>query len=214
MSEFKRKRIYYTKAQIKTGLVTEGEEFMFMDGTEYIGQYHTYTTEETFSEPNFVKDKSRMLIPYVPPIGTSDTVKLGGIPFDVAKNYVYDQIKEIKFKKSLTPNDTIVTPTDKDFGRGYMIRYFAKKVNDDIIIELDRDKKSEWGKDGGLDKHLWELFEFRWKVSGPEFDIIDKKSGILTQSGIVDTNRRTIALIAEKYPHISNILVNLTEYSE
>ena len=31
-NEFKRKRIYYTKAQIKTGLVTEGEEWMPQTG--------------------------------------------------------------------------------------------------------------------------------------------------------------------------------------
>jgi len=58
-SEFKRKRHYYTKAQIESGLMTDGKEWMFIDGTEYIGQYHKYTTKETFSEINFVKGKSR-----------------------------------------------------------------------------------------------------------------------------------------------------------
>ena len=45
----KRRRIYYTKAQVREGLVTEGGEWMFTDNVEYIGQYHTYTTGEVFS---------------------------------------------------------------------------------------------------------------------------------------------------------------------
>ena len=49
MSEFKRRRVYYTKNQIDSGLVTLGKEWMFIDGTEYIGQYHKYITDEVFS---------------------------------------------------------------------------------------------------------------------------------------------------------------------
>jgi len=213
MSEFRRKRIYYTKAQVTTGLYTEGNEWMFIDGEEYIGQYHKYTTEEVFSEPNFVKDKSRILIPYIPPIGTSDTIKIGGVPFDASKNFVYDQIKEVKFKKSLTPNDIVVEPTEKDFKRGYMERYFAHKINDKIVIELDKDNFSNIGKDDGLDKNLWEKIKIRWKVSGPEYDQRDKKSGILKESGIIDTNRRTTAIISEKYPHMMDVLVDLSKFS-
>jgi hypothetical protein len=213
MSEFRRKRIYYTKAQVTTGLYTEGNEWMFINGEEYIGQYHKYTTEEVFSEPNFVKDKSRILIPYIPPIGTQDTIKIGGVPFDASKNFVYDQIKEVKFKKSLTPNDIVVEPTEKDFKRGYMERYFAHKINDKIVIELDKDNFSNIGKDGGLDKNLWEKIKIRWKVSGPEYDQRDKKSGILKESGIIDTNRRTTAIISEKYPHMMDVLVDLSKFS-
>ena len=55
LDEFTRSRIYYTKAQIQNGLITSGKEWMFIDYTEYIGQYHTYTTNEIFSESTFVK---------------------------------------------------------------------------------------------------------------------------------------------------------------
>jgi len=215
MSEFKRKRIYYTKAQIKTGLVTEGEEWMFSDTTEYIGQYHTYTTNEVFSESNFIKDKSRKLIPYVPPINiqSEENTFPGGVVLDVTKNFSYDEIKKVDFKKSKIPNDTIAVPTDKDIKRGYMERYFAHKINDKIVIELDKDNFSNIGKDGGLDKNLWEKIKIRWKVSGPEYDQRDKKSGILKESGIIDTNRRTTAIISEKYPHMMDVLVDLSKFS-
>lgn len=214
MSEFKRKRIYYTKAQIKTGLVTEGEEWMFIDTTEYIGQYHTYTTNEVFSEPNFIKDKSRKLIPYVPPINiqSEQNTFAGGVVLDVTKNFSYDEIKKVDFKKSKIPNDTIAVPTDKDIKRGYMLRYFAHKINDRVIIELDKKGYSDVGKDGGLDKYLWEKFKIRWKISGPTNDVINTKSGITTESGVVDTNIRTISTLAEKYPDIVDYLSDVEEH--
>jgi len=214
MSEFKRKRIYYTKAQIKTGLVTEGEEWMFIDGTEYIGQYHRYTTDEVFSEANFIKDKSRKLIPYVPSISEQTELNTfsGGIVLDVAKNFEYDSIKKIDFKKSKIPNDFRATPTDKDIKRGYMERYFAHKVNDDIIIEIDKKGYSDVGKDGGLDKYLWEKFKIRWKISGPSYDLVNTKSGITTESGVIDTNLRTLTLLAERFPHIVDFLIDLEEH--
>lgn len=209
MSEFKRKRIYYTKAQIITGLVTEGKEWMFRDGTEYIGQYHRYTTNEVFSEANFVKDKSRILIPYVETV-TDESDEVG---INIKRNFEYDGIKTIKIKKSKTPNFAVIDKTDKDVNRGWMERYFASKVNDENILELDKEQYGKVGQDGGLDKNLWEKFKIRWKVSGPLYDLVDTKTGIIKETGIIDTNQRTINQLSEKYPHLEKVLLDLTEFS-
>ena len=215
MSEYTRKRIYYTKAQISTGLYTTGSEWMYIDGEEYIGQYHTYSTTEVFSQSNFVKDISRKLVPFIETMTIEDSLeKFDGVPLDSSKNFLYDELKTVTFKKSATPNDTLPLPTDKDYKRGYMERAFASKVNDDIVIELSKDAYSEVGKDGGLDINLWEKFKVRWKISGPKNDIIDKKSGIRIESGIIDTNQRTVSILTEKYPSIIDILSNFEEYSE
>ena len=81
MSEYKRKRIYYTKAQITTGLITEGKEWMFNDNTEYIGQYHIYSTNEVFTEANFktvdiIKSK------------TPQTATINSTPKDFKRGYM------------------------------------------------------------------------------------------------------------------------------
>tara|TARA_R110001592_G_scaffold362969_1_gene679073 strand:- start:32 stop:670 length:639 start_codon:yes stop_codon:yes gene_type:complete len=212
MSEYKRKRIYYTKAQITTGLITEGKEWMFNDNTEYIGQYHIYSTNEVFTEANFVQDKSRKLIPYVDITEIVDSSL--GTPFDRAKNFLYDNIKTVDIIKSKTPQTATINSTPKDFKRGYMERYFASKINDDSILELSKEQHSKVGQDGGLDGNLWERFKLRWKVSGPLYDKVDIKAGYITESGIIDTNLRTIALKSEQYPNLVDILVDLTEFSE
>ena len=93
-----------------------------------------------------------------------------------------------------------------------MERYFAHKVNDDIIIEIDKKGYSDVGKDGGLDKYLWEKFKIRWKISGPSHDLVNTKSGITTESGVIDTNLRTLTLLAERFPHIVDFLIDLEEH--
>lgn len=192
----KRRRIYYTKAQITEGLVTEGNEWMFTDNTEYIGQYHTYTTGEVFSEVTFVDGKSRILIPYVNVQSINQQNEIG---IDFAKNFEYNGIKTLDIKKSITPNPSIVEPIDKDIKRGWMERYFAKKVNDDIILELTKEDFDNVGTEKGLDKILWEKFKLRWKISGDATDVIE-------------TNQRTIQIKSEDYPSITSLIVDYTEF--
>lgn len=192
----KRRRIYYTKAQITEGLVTEGGEWMFTDNTEYIGQYHTYTTGEVFSEANFVDGKSRILIPYVNVKAINQQNEIG---IDTAKNFEYDNIKTLDVKKSITPNPSQIQPTDKDIKRGWMIRYFAKKINDDIILELTKADFDNIGTPDGLDSILWESFTLRWRITGP----IDE---------ILQTNQQTVQIKSQDYPMISTLITDLTEF--
>ena len=192
----KRRRIYYTKAQVREGLVTEGGEWMFTDNTEYIGQYHTYTTGEVFSEATFVDGKSRILIPYVNVQNINQQNEIG---IDTAKNFEYDNIKTLDVKKSITPNPNQIQPTDKDIKRGWMERYFAKKVNDDIILELTKEDFDNVGTEKGLDKILWEKFKLRWKISGDATDVIE-------------TNQRTIQIKSEDYPSITSLIIDYTEF--
>ena len=192
----KRRRIYYTKAQVREGLVTEGGEWMFTDNTEYIGQYHTYTTGEVFSEATFVDGKSRILIPYVDVQNINQQNEIG---IDTAKNFEYDNIKTLDVKKSITPNQNQIQPTDKDIKRGWMERYFAKKVNDDIILELTKEDFDNVGTENGLDSILWEKFTLRWRITGP----IDE---------ILQTNQQTIQIKSQNYPLLASIVTDFTEF--
>ena len=85
----RRKRIYYPEGSIQKGLYTSGQEWMFENGQEYQGQYHTYTnTKEVFTESYFIKDVSQKLIPYY------------NLNVDYQKNtFQYNVLKEIYFNK-------------------------------------------------------------------------------------------------------------------
>ena len=203
----KRKRVYYTKAQTTKGLITEGQQWMLVDGTEYIGQYHTYTTGEVFTEASFVNSVSKTLIPY------KDLQSVSNLDVDFGKNFEYDNIKNVDIRESSTPNPKSVQPTDKDRINGYMVRLFAQKVNDeDVLIEINKDDMKNAGKPEGMDKNLYETFSLRWKVTGPDNDVLDSAGNII-ESGIEPTNRRTVDLKSEQYPELKNLLKDLTEFS-
>ena len=205
----KRKRIYYTKAQITEGLVTNGGEWMFTDNTEYIGQYHTYTTGEVFSEASYVKDKSRILIPYINIDLINEQNEIG---IDTTKNFEYDNIKNLDVSKSIIPNPSRQPISNNDIKSEYIIRYFAYKVNDGQLLELDKDTYNKVGSEDGLDKILWRKFQLRWKVSGPDNDVINS-DGSISEYGIIDTNKRTIALKSEEYPTLMDYIVDYKDYS-
>lgn len=206
-NEYKRDRIYYTKAQINNGLVTEGKEWMFIDGTEYIGQYHTYTTNEVFSEVNFVDGKSRKLIPYVD-IKAIGVENIDGMDF--AKNFLYDSIKQIDIEKQKKPNLDKEPITDKDIKNGFVQRYFGYRY-DNQCLELNKEKYNQIGTKDGLSNVLWTKVKLKWKIVGPVYDIKDER-GNITESGVFDTNKRTVALYSEKYPSLKLKLLDYLEY--
>ena len=206
----KRQRIYYTKAQITNGLKTGGGEWMFTDGTEYIGQYHTYTTGEVFTEPSFVDGKSRILIPFVDLKKINEQNEFG---IDFAKNFEYDTLKPDYVTPSITPPIKSEIPKDKDYSNGYMIRYFAHKRNDLQIVELNKDNYGKVGTEDGLDKVIWEKFQIKWKISGPDNDVLDSQ-GNIKESGIIDTNIRTINYQSEDYPALKDYITDFRQFSK
>ena len=204
-----RKRIYYTKAQITEGLVTSGKEWMYVDGTEYIGQYHRYTTDEVFSEATYIDGKSKILIPYIDTKTIGQQNELG---IDTSKNFEYNSIKTLDVQISQIPNPNTERVTDRDIEVGYVVRYFAYKVNDGQLLELNKEDHDSVGSPNGLDAILWKKFNLRWKITGPDNDILDR-FGNIKESGIIDTNRRTLNLKSEEYPTLMEYITDLTEYA-
>ena len=206
----RRKRIYYTKSQITEGLVTKGKEWMLKDNVEYIGQYHTYATGEVFSEASFVERKSRILIPYLDVTAIQDSL---GIGINPSANSEYDAVKKIKITKSKILNPTNQPISDDDFIKGYMVRYFAYKVNDGQLVELSKDKFGKIGTEDGMDIVLWKKLKVKWKLTGPDYDVIDK-AGNIKEAGIIDTNTRTIAVLSEEYPEFLDYITDYREFAK
>lgn len=209
-NEYKRSRVYYTKAQIQNGLITSGKEWMFTDNVEYIGQYHRYTTGEVFSQASWTEGKSRQLIPYVDmlSITTASTDEIG---MNAKVNFEYDSIKNLDIKPSSIPNVGRELITDDDLKIGYFVRYFAYKRNDGRCLELSKEKFNKIGQKDSLDDVMWEKIEIKWKIKGVLNDILDSNNNIV-ESGVYDTNKRTVALLSEKYPNLKFKLSNYTEY--
>jgi hypothetical protein len=205
-----RQRIYYTKAQITNGLKTGGGEWMYTDGTEYIGQYHKYATGEVFSLATFVQDKSRILIPFV---DLKKLIEDNELDIDFAKNFEYDTMKPGYVPKSSIPNTHLLNINYNDIDSSFIYRYFAYKKNDGRLLELSSNDYNNIGSPTGLDEILWEAFKIKWKLKGPFNDILDSE-GNIKEHGIIDANKRTVVLYSEKYPSIADYLTDFREFSQ
>ena len=205
----KRQRAYYTKGQTINGLQTSGGEWMYVDGTEYIGQYHRYTTGEVFTESSFIDGISKILIPYVDITQINQQNEIG---IDLNKNFEYDNIKNLDIVQSGKPNPAFVEPSSTDRVNGYFVRYFAVRANGDEIIEISAADIESSGTENGLDRNLYNVFNLRWKISGPVNDILDSM-GNIKEAGIFDTNIRTINVKSETYPSLKKYITDFLEFS-
>ena len=86
----------------------------------------------------------------------------------------------------------------KDFNRGYIVRHFAQKVNDDFspIIEI-----SQSGLNRIRTNPLYRNISLRWRLTG-------------TPEEIKNSNRTSISEKLKLMPQLKNRLVNLLEYSK
>lgn len=186
-----RKRIYYPEGAIQKGLYTNGGEWMFEDGAEYTGQYHKYlNTKEVFTESYFIKDVSKKLVRYY------------NLNVDFQKNtFQYNTLKEIV--KDYTPELTIpdpyfLQPSQEDYDNGFVERYFYKRKGSTTINEIS--KKGF----GNLNSPYYQKLKLKWKISGPLNDTPE-------ETGIIDTNRRTIMLYQNEFTGLERYLTNLQQ---
>ena len=142
----KRKKVYYPDAQIQKGLYTNGKEYMFTNGIEYIGDYHKYTTGEVFTKSTFLRGVSKRLISYID-LSIADT----------SAKFKYDSLN----KFDATFNFAIYgksIPLELDYGNGYFLRYFVKRHFNDIVTEVTKDVYST------LTDKFYQKVEVRWKL--------------------------------------------------
>ena len=90
--------------------------------------------------------------------------------YDESMINTYNSIKGINVDNSTArhhPQPYFYTPTEKDYENRHITRYFAKKINNNIYIEIDKDTYSKFKrKDNNV---LWEsyiIFEMKWIISG------------------------------------------------
>lgn len=193
-----RSKIYYPKDEVITGLYTRGREYMTLNDEEYVGPYHAYSDGAIYSGGNFVKGKSFPLVPY----------RLE----EPKQNLIYDKVAENEFPKYLTIQHSLPEITEENYKKGYVTRYFAKKHNNinSPIIEISEEMYNEIKTMNYSSSYLYKIIELKWKISGKINDTYT--NNVRIESGVVDTNRRTLAIKEKEMVGISDHLNNLTQY--
>lgn len=157
-----RKKIYYSNSEITSNLYTAGNEWMLSDNTEYIGLYHTYTTNEAYTEPTWNPDKSKLLIPYV---------------IEPELKQQYKKLNDLKLINQ-SPTEYFVKITPADIKNKFITRYFLKKINDTKILEVDEQTFKMW-QTNKIDNNLYVGVSIKWLITG-------------TVSGVISNNNNQI----------------------
>ena len=192
-------KLYYPKTHIVNNLYTEGKQWMYEDGTEYIGYYHRYIDGVHMSGAVFQRGYSKKLIEYVD-IASQPTT------------FEYDKLK--KRINRIPPKPVYPVPNEDDYAEGRIKRYFIKRRNFTSytdIIEINKSQYRLWKKPNmGIDETFYMAIELNWKLTGPMHDIV---TGLNTEYGVYDTNFRTVKLYDSKFAGLMNFLTDYTELS-
>jgi hypothetical protein len=213
----KRKKIWYSKNEVETGLYTPGNELMTTDFNNYTGYYHKYlTTKEIFTESEF-NNKSIPLIPNQKYITSKNVKEYKNIEGGIINYGSSDYVRHTKIynpSNHSIPYSHYPNPSQEDFKNGYINRYFVKRRNDktNIITEINEESYNTYGKKQGIDKNLYQVYVLKWKLTGKLKDELDKYN-IIIKSGIYDTNKRLVNEADKHFRGINKYLTNYIEFS-
>ena len=130
-------------------LYTFGNEFMYETGVEYKGLYHKQSETNIFTEPVFDSKTSKRLVPF--------------LDFTTSK-YKYQKLVTIQTKyDSITPANIIITSSD--IANKFILRYFFKKINDELIIETTKKSYDDWTA-SKIDPNIYMGIQIKWYIAG------------------------------------------------
>ena len=187
-----RKKVRYTKDEITNNLYTTGSEWMTTDYAEYIGLYHRYTTGEVYTLSKWNSQKSVELIPFKELSKTSQRYRL--IKEDIKT--LYQPIQPYFLETS-----------EKDIITGYITRYFAYDIVNNVVLEIDNDtyKKIQQKE---IDPNVYQIVSLRWYITG---DLEDVTSGI-GRDGVKTKNKKEIQAASKTISLLSTYLTDLSEF--
>lgn len=177
--------MYYPKSQIKPNLYTNGDEFVFLDNKQpYTGYYFKTSTEQYFTGrtpddlPNIEIILNSALLRENIPTNQSNYSVL--INTDLADNSTYNSL--VKSSPILiSPSYNAPTPTQQDYETGEFRRYFCKKGNEILYLEID---KTTYDKLVSKDpQYIWSLyqpFNLPWKLTGTQEEVETTNRNIVT----------------------------------
>tara|TARA_B100000575_G_scaffold151698_1_gene121025 strand:- start:125 stop:859 length:735 start_codon:yes stop_codon:yes gene_type:complete len=164
---------YIPKKLVNTGLYATGDTFIDAStGKPYRGPYHSNFNGTIFSGKDPYDPNKKLLARNPNKSSNIRKTKVVNSP----TNRQYERLNQNNSNllrygndpKSFTPK-----PTTKDYQRGSILRYFAKRITEkpNRIIEIDSNSyNSIVQKDGRFNYAVWRVFSVLWRISGKNED--------------------------------------------
>lgn len=181
---------YYPSSKVIEDQKTSGGEFL-LKGKTYSGKYYITYDGKAYSGQSPETGPSELL--------TRDETpnRAGSSNPNVVS--IIDVNKQNKEGIANTHTDTRITgqpmshqpsPSESDYNRGYLIRYFTKKENEKgFIIEISQEEyNSIVNGTADFDIRMYQVCKILWKLTGPLKSQRQSQYNVIP--GIVETNQR------------------------
>lgn len=183
---------YYPKTRITINQYTRGDKYQ-LNGKPYIGAYYITYNGKVYTGANPINGSSQELQDIVNADININLDKKKSIIVLNDKSNSYIKNPNIKNLRTYQiPPQYYPNPTDSDYARGYIMRYFAKKRNDNgYVIEISKDTHlSLQSSNSEFDYITYQSIDLFWQLTGPLRDTRVNKQ--YKTSGIIDTNKRLV----------------------
>lgn len=166
--------MYFPKSQIKTGLYTNGGEFLVKETKKnYIGHYWKTSSNKYYSgrtPDDIVIEELELNTP--PTDANLSSEQYTYLNKDSSIFREYSKLNS-NFKDAiLIPPSYSPKPTEEDYELGEFTRYFCKKTNEIIYIEINEDTHDKLvAKDASLLYQMYQPFKYKWKITGTKDEI-------------------------------------------
>jgi len=184
--------MYYPKSQITTNLYTNGGELVYVSSqAQYIGYYYKTSTGKYFTgrTPQDSPNLELKLISINTDLNNLPT--LFSVPVNTFDNNIedYNNIKQFPQEILNVPTYYQPQPTQQDYQIGEFRRYFVKKTNELLYIEVSKETyEAILNKDSKWVWYDYFAFNIPWQITG------DKLQVAKTNNNIVDLTMKNLIL--------------------
>ena len=166
--------MYYPKSQIQTNLYSNAELTVLATGQSYTGDYWSTSNGKFFAgkTPN----SSRSNIELVKTSNKAGPFPQAEPPTEVETSYIDANINSLQYarlnnidvsKYPSVPKFILGRPTENDYKSGEFTRFFCKKINESLFIEISQNDFIKLkDKDKSLLYKLYTPFTLNWVISG------------------------------------------------
>lgn len=179
---------YYPPSKVIKNLNAQEGQFLDKTGKPYKGKYYLTFRGEAFSGPSPMIGPNERLykIPEYP-------IKAGSQILKLPISQVNDFAKKTGVSQnriSGKPTSYYPQPTEADYRRGYVIRYFTKKENErGFVTEISQEEyNSIVNGNADYDISIYQTTKILWKLTGPLRNQRQSQYNVIP--GIIDTNQR------------------------
>ena len=180
-----------SKHQIKE---TGGDQFVYKGTSIYYRGFYIETSSGKYYAGNKFSTRGRELM-LASPSGDLRPYEVRHSHYNKIKPGIYSRLVTTKAVVSTKP-----TPIKEDYEKGRIIRFFAKRRNQEsVYFEIDKDTfKSIRNKKKEYDFSLYEVGKIDWALEGD----------------VITTNKNLLKLKERKYPNISLLFPILNEFQK